>query len=217
MLTILLSMCVCVFPVRGFVRGRPLNPNQLVHVCDVGVGRMKGIWQVEDPLPFRPKSSLLNCGKAVVAAVGRGGDVNLNDSSVEEEKNRTLLAMPSTELQESLDMEAEPDPLAGEQTWPTEEEVRRHGKAERLIWLFVIFLLLLIVCICTACARVYPYYFKPIHFQIQTVLCLPDINSYCYQHSLPTQLAAAAAETSSSGGSKMTAVRKPQGWSKYQV
>ncbi len=161
MLTISLSMCIF-FPVRGFVRGRPLNPNQLVHVCDVGVGCMKGIWQVEDPLPFRPKSSLLNCEKTVVAAVG--GDVNLNDSSVEEEKKRTLLAMPSTELQESLDMEAEPDPLAGEQTWPTKEEVRRHGEPERLIWLFVIFLLLLIVCICTARTHAYPYYSKPIHF-----------------------------------------------------
>ncbi len=145
MLKILLSMRVCCFPVRGFVRGRPLNPNQLVHVCDVGVGRMKGIWQVEDPLPVHPKSSLPGCEETVVAAaavVGGGGsdDENINDSSVEEEKKRTLLAIPSPELQESLDVEAEPDPLAGEQTWPTKEEVSRQAEGENVSSIFVLLL-----------------------------------------------------------------------------
>ncbi len=117
------------FLVRGFVRGRPLNPNQLVHVCGVGVGCLKGIWQVEDPLPFCRKSSKSNCETAV-----------RKDSS--ETDKRTLLAMASKEFQESLDMEAEPDPLSGEQTWPTEEEV---GGKQATYGLVVILVYVLVV------------------------------------------------------------------------
>ncbi len=132
------------FPVRGFVRGRPLNPNQLMHVCEVGVGRMKGIWHVEDPLPFRQKSSKYNNTTVVIG----GDDVNKDDSSGV--AKRTLLAMASAELQESLDMEAEPDPLAGEQTWPSKEEVGGKARLVSFLFLFTHF-----------CINIFTYFSNP--------------------------------------------------------
>ncbi len=151
--------------VLGFVRGRPLNPNQLIHVCEVGVGRIKGIWRVEDPLPFHQKSPDRNNDTAVV--VGDDYNAKKDGSPSSGVTKRTLLAMALTELQESLDMEAEPDPLQGEQTWPSKEEV--GCKASRLGFLLCYFYCFLEkICIFT--------YFPPMPMMYSIFLTgLPDI------------------------------------------
>lgn len=42
----------------------------------------------------------------------------------EMEEDVKVLAVADPALQESLDSEVVPDPMAGEQTWPTEEELQ---------------------------------------------------------------------------------------------
>lgn len=42
-----------------------------------------------------------------------------------------LIARADIAFQESLQSEVEPDPMEGEQTWPTDEELR---EAEGLVW-----------------------------------------------------------------------------------
>jgi pre-rRNA-processing protein TSR1 len=82
--------------VRGYVRGRPLNPDNLVHVSDVGACRLLRACKVSQPCPTRQSDECAD-----------------PDPLVEGDSSR----------QEDLDFEAEPDPLAGEQTWPTEDEL----------------------------------------------------------------------------------------------
>lgn len=91
--------------VSGYVRGRGLNVNQLVHLTGVGDFQLKQVDVLEDPCPLRQDHK------------GRKGE------AMELEKETILL--PDLSLQEQLILENIPDPLAGEQTWPTEEELAR--------------------------------------------------------------------------------------------
>ncbi|KAI9021947.1 hypothetical protein DFJ74DRAFT_671178 [Hyaloraphidium curvatum] len=84
--------------VTGFVRGQPMSANRLVHVVGVGTFQLQSIEAAQ-----RPDDR-------------RAGDVEMAPSLV--------LAEPDPEAQESLASENEVDPMAGEQTWPTEEELR---------------------------------------------------------------------------------------------
>lgn len=78
----------------GFIRGKPLSANQLVHIPDVGTFQLGMVEQVANPL-------------------------------LKEIQDKTILRqiIPQPNAQEDLKYEADVDPFAAEQTWPTEEEL----------------------------------------------------------------------------------------------
>ena len=84
---------------HGYVRGKPLSVNQLVHVTDVGTYQISKI-----ELSSAPFEKLSSSGRKTTTT-----DV------------ATLV--PDASQQEDLQYEAEYDPMTNEQTWPTEEEL----------------------------------------------------------------------------------------------
>lgn len=92
--------------VHGYLRGQPLSVNGLVHIPGWGEYQMSKIHMRTDPYPLERR--------------GKEG------SMVDEELN--LLAEASPDLQQSLISTNEVDPLEGEQTWPTEEELNEAEK-----------------------------------------------------------------------------------------
>lgn len=93
--------------VRGYIRGRPLDVNQLVHVNDAGHFRMRQINSAKEPLPAKPKHGV------------RSDKGHLTSHETAEDP----IAFANPDEQEDLSVEAEVDGLAGEQTWPTENEL----------------------------------------------------------------------------------------------
>lgn len=81
----------------GFVRKRLLNPNDLVHVIGYGDYQIKQIDVMPDIVALRPASVE---GSQVVQSL-----------------------RPDPMKQETLEQENELDPMEGEQTWPTAEEL----------------------------------------------------------------------------------------------
>ncbi|XP_041097157.1 pre-rRNA-processing protein TSR1 homolog [Polyodon spathula] len=98
--------------VSGYVRGRALNVNRLVHIVGHGDFQMSQIDAPRDPLPMTARGT-------------RGGDMEMQEG--DDEVRMLMRADPSR--QESLQMEAEPDPMEGEQTWPTESELKEAEEA----------------------------------------------------------------------------------------
>ncbi|XP_071960832.1 pre-rRNA-processing protein TSR1 homolog [Antedon mediterranea] len=101
--------------VSGFLRGRPLSVNGLIHIPGYGEFQMKEIDSPPDPCPLkshpRKKKS-------------KADEMNIDedkDQAMDEDIN--VLEVVDTAKQESLQAEAEMDPMEGEQTWPTEEEM----------------------------------------------------------------------------------------------
>ncbi|KAH7302740.1 hypothetical protein KP509_23G085500 [Ceratopteris richardii] len=95
----------------GYVRGRALSVNQLVHLTGVGDYQVKQIDILEDPSPFRRDHK------------------GMNEAPMDSEKVDTL--HPDPAFQEPLIVENVPDPLAGEQTWPTEEELAKAEEKQK--------------------------------------------------------------------------------------
>ncbi|RXN07618.1 pre-rRNA-processing TSR1 -like protein [Labeo rohita] len=101
--------------VSGYIRGRPLQVNRLVHITGHGDFQLSQIDAPADPLPIvtaapRPAKP----GRDVEMMDGGNGDMN---------GNVRLLMKADPEKRESLQAEAEVDPMDGEQTWPTEAEL----------------------------------------------------------------------------------------------
>lgn len=94
--------------VRGYIRGRPLGVNQMVHLGDAGHFRLRQINSAAEPFPNKPKHHISGAPPGQSAALVTEGEV---------------LAMANPDRQEDLNMEAAVDSLAGEQTWPTEQEL----------------------------------------------------------------------------------------------
>ncbi|KIY70613.1 ribosome biogenesis protein tsr1 [Cylindrobasidium torrendii FP15055 ss-10] len=90
-----------VLAVTGVVRGAPLSANRLMHIPNVGDLQIAKIMSA--PLPRHTKGAM---------------DVE-----------PTLLAEPDEENADSLVAENEPDDMANEQTWPTEEEMNAAAHA----------------------------------------------------------------------------------------
>lgn len=93
--------------VRGYIRGKPLNVDQLVHLPGIGTF---------------PVSKIRKASGAVAAAAAAG--------SVSMDTSDDILAESSltgAEREEALKVWAEVDELAGEQTWPTAEEEEGKG------------------------------------------------------------------------------------------
>jgi hypothetical protein len=107
---------------RGYVRGLGLSANQAVHIPGAGDFQLAAIQgPPEPPAANEPSPAAQQPGKGGSGAVamdtsgGGGGGSDL-----------PVLAVPDPAQQEPLTRENNVDPLAGEQTWPT-EEVRRCG------------------------------------------------------------------------------------------
>lgn len=88
---------------RGFVRKKILNPNDLVHLIGFDDYQIKQIDILPDPISLKPTSVE---GLQVVDTL-----------------------KPDPMKQETLDQENDVDPMEGEQTWPTAEELA--AEAER--------------------------------------------------------------------------------------
>ncbi|KAK7868139.1 hypothetical protein R5R35_003016 [Gryllus longicercus] len=97
--------------VSGYVRGMPLSVNSLVHIPGWGDFQMSQITAPEDPFPL--SKSGRSCDKIMEG---------------EEEK---LLERVDPNRQESLVSENIPDPMEGEQTWPTEEELKEAEEQQK--------------------------------------------------------------------------------------
>ncbi|KAG6556400.1 hypothetical protein Mapa_002343 [Marchantia paleacea] len=98
----------------GYIRARTLSVNQLVHVAGVGDFQLSQVDVAEDPSPLRPRRKHAGEGQMVV----ENSEDLRGFTSVE----------PDPEYQESVIVENTPDTLAGEQTWPTEEELAQAGE-----------------------------------------------------------------------------------------
>ncbi|KAK3154012.1 hypothetical protein QOZ80_2BG0184710 [Eleusine coracana subsp. coracana] len=100
------STGLCTLLVSGYLRVHNLSVNQLVHVSGAGDFQLGQIDVLKDPCPVSERKS---------------SDVMETEDSGDQIVN-TFVADPSN--QEPLLVENVPDPIAGEQTWPTEEEMK---------------------------------------------------------------------------------------------
>ncbi|XP_039180213.1 pre-rRNA-processing protein TSR1 homolog isoform X1 [Crotalus tigris] len=108
--------------VSGYVRGRSLNVNSLVHIVGHGDFQMN---QVDAP----PDLFALNlkCPGGQLASRKKQGDLSSSVTEMEEEVKVLSKADPAK--QQSLQSEVVPDPMEGEQTWPSEEELREADES----------------------------------------------------------------------------------------
>ncbi|XP_044139831.1 pre-rRNA-processing protein TSR1 homolog [Bufo gargarizans] len=103
--------------VSGYIRGQGLNVNRLIHIVGHGDFQMSQIDAPPDPYPLNPRVHKTRKGEDVEMAEEPG-----NCAEMEEDVKVLMKADPS--VQESLQSEVVPDPMEGEQTWPTEEELK---------------------------------------------------------------------------------------------
>ncbi|KAA8537420.1 hypothetical protein F0562_026893 [Nyssa sinensis] len=96
----------CTLLFTGYLRGRSLSVNQLVHVSGAGDFQLYKIEILKDPCPLN---------------VRKEGDFMDSDQVHDVQVISSLV--PDPLKQEPLLVENVPDPLAGEQTWPTEAEM----------------------------------------------------------------------------------------------
>ncbi|XP_049581234.1 pre-rRNA-processing protein TSR1 homolog [Syngnathus scovelli] len=109
--------------VSGYVRGRPLRVDRLVHISGHGDFQLSQIDAPMDPLP-------LNATAPRASKPGKDGAVDMMDGGEADAPVRVLMkADPS--CRESLQTEAEVDPMDGEQTWPTESELLEAEEARK--------------------------------------------------------------------------------------
>ncbi|CAL4895990.1 unnamed protein product [Urochloa decumbens] len=109
---------LCTLLVSGYLRAHNLSVNQLVHVSGAGDFQLGQIDVLKDPYPLSERKS---------------SDV------METEDNGIQIVntfVPDSSNQEPLLVENVPDPLAGEQTWPTEEDMEEaniNNKERKLV------------------------------------------------------------------------------------
>ncbi|KAK6933908.1 Ribosome biogenesis protein BMS1/TSR1, C-terminal [Dillenia turbinata] len=97
----------CTLVLSGYLRSHSLSVNQLVHVSGAGDFQLTKIDVLNDPVPLVPKKAQ--------------EDLMVSDKALDMEVMRSIV--PDPLQQEPLLVENIPDPLAGEQTWPTEAEL----------------------------------------------------------------------------------------------
>ncbi|XP_057956739.1 uncharacterized protein LOC131150170 isoform X2 [Malania oleifera] len=105
----------CTLLLTGYLRARSLSVNQLVHVAGVGDFQLGKIEVLKDPFP-------LNARK----------EPDVMDSDEVHDGEVICSLVPDPLKQEPLLVENVPDPLAGEQTYPTEGEMAEAEKNQRL-------------------------------------------------------------------------------------
>ncbi|KAG7321877.1 hypothetical protein KOW79_014735 [Hemibagrus wyckioides] len=114
--------------VSGYIRGRSLQVNRLVHIAGHGDFQLSQIDASTDPLP-------IVTGTQRPVKPAKGQDVEMMDrgaGDVNEGGGEVRVLMKSDPSQrESLQTEAEVDPMDGEQTWPTESELQEAEEARK--------------------------------------------------------------------------------------
>ncbi|XP_065919453.1 pre-rRNA-processing protein TSR1 homolog [Dysidea avara] len=98
--------------VSGYLRGRSLSVNNLIQLPNSGVYQMSKIEAPPDPNILRPHRPW-------------EGEMGEGDDGVK------VLEVADPTKQQSLISEATPDPMEGEQTWPTEEELQEAADASK--------------------------------------------------------------------------------------
>jgi len=93
----------------GYIRSQALSVNALVHLPGWGDFQMTKIEAPEDPHPLTVRNDKRVNGASDVDMKGQG--------------DAKVLAVANPDVQASLQSEVVPDPLDGEQTWPTEDEL----------------------------------------------------------------------------------------------
>ncbi|KAF6097942.1 TSR1 ribosome maturation factor [Phyllostomus discolor] len=103
--------------ISGYIRGQAMDVNSLLHIIGHGDFQMKQIDAPMDPFPLNPRviKSQKNPGMAM--------EICTTDAVADMEEDLKVLMKADPDRQESLQTEVIPDPMEGEQTWPTEEEL----------------------------------------------------------------------------------------------
>ncbi|KAL7244681.1 hypothetical protein ACSBR2_000119 [Camellia fascicularis] len=108
----------CTLLLTGYLHAHSLSVNQLVHVSGAGDFQLRKIELLKDPCPLSAR---------------KVGDLMDSEEVHDVQVIRSLTPDPMN--QEPLLVENVPDPLAGEQTWPTEAEMAeadRNQKEKRM-------------------------------------------------------------------------------------
>uniref|UniRef100_A0A2K6P6E3 Pre-rRNA-processing protein TSR1 homolog n=1 Tax=Rhinopithecus roxellana TaxID=61622 RepID=A0A2K6P6E3_RHIRO len=103
--------------ISGYVRGQTVNVNRLLHIVGHGDFQMKQIDAPGDPFPLNPRG--IKPQKDPDMAM----EICATDTVDDTEEGLKVLMRADPDRQESLQAEVIPDPMEGEQTWPTEEEL----------------------------------------------------------------------------------------------
>ncbi|KFO25507.1 pre-rRNA-processing protein TSR1 homolog [Fukomys damarensis] len=111
------SNLVGTLKISGYVRGQTLNVNSLLHIIGYGDFQMKQIDAPLDPFPLNPR--VIKSQKDP----GIGMEICATEVVADMEEDLKVLMKADPGRQESLQTEVIPDPMDGEQTWPTEEEL----------------------------------------------------------------------------------------------
>ncbi|TRY93455.1 hypothetical protein DNTS_005315, partial [Danionella cerebrum] len=107
--------------VSGYVRGCPLQVNRLVHITGHGDFQLSQIDAPADPLPIGVSAP----------RPGKRDTEMTEDGERDTNGNVRVLMKADPEKRESLQAEAEVDPMEGEQTWPTEAELLEAEEARK--------------------------------------------------------------------------------------
>jgi len=94
--------------VRGYLRGKAITPNQLVHLVNYGTYQLSKIQYEEDPCPLNKKRAF-------------DGEHHMN-----------IELFPDPEKQESLQSSLPPDTSLNEQTWPTAEDFNQQINPKKI-------------------------------------------------------------------------------------
>ncbi|KAF4012206.1 hypothetical protein G4228_004047 [Cervus hanglu yarkandensis] len=103
--------------ISGYVRGQALNVNSVLHIIGHGDFQMKQIDAPVDPFPLNPR--VIRSSKDSGTAM----EICSSDAVADMEEDPKVLMKADPDRQASLQTEVIPDPMEGEQTWPTEEEL----------------------------------------------------------------------------------------------
>ncbi|KAG5030509.1 hypothetical protein JHK85_014491 [Glycine max] len=104
----------CTLFLTGYLRSRNLSVNQLVHVSGAGDFQLSKIEVLKDPCPLNSKKNQ-----------------DLMDADEMHDTEVIGSLVPDPQNQEALVVENIPDPLAGEQTWPTEAEIAKADEDQK--------------------------------------------------------------------------------------
>nr|XP_056721070.1 pre-rRNA-processing protein TSR1 homolog [Euleptes europaea] len=111
------SALVGTLKVSGYVRGHSLNVNSLVHILGHGDFQMSQVDATPEPFVRNLRGAKGQPRK------GHGMQDNPFGGVAEMEEDVQVLMRADPSKQESLQSEIVPDPMDGEQTWPTAEEL----------------------------------------------------------------------------------------------
>ncbi|EHH57571.1 Pre-rRNA-processing protein TSR1-like protein [Macaca fascicularis] len=113
--------------ISGYVRGQTVNVNRLLHIVGHGDFQMKQIDAPGDPFPLNPRR--IKPQKDPDMAM----EICATDTVDDMEEGLKVLMRADPDRQESLQAEVIPDPMEGEQTWPTEEELNFLKESSKVV------------------------------------------------------------------------------------